>query len=187
MKVSRAEVIRNRERILTSAARLFRERGFDGINVSQIMGAAGLTHGAFYGYFRSKEDLIAQMLAKVLMPEPDGSSDIPRDFHDYASLYLSAEHRDDPANGCPYAALGSEIARAPKAVRKVVTKAVSARIQKLSASASGQTAKKKRRSAIAGWSAMIGAVLLSRIVDDLKLSDEILTETRAALRDSRGT
>ena len=180
MKVSRAEVMKNRERILTSAARLFRERGFGGINVAQIMGAAGLTHGAFYGYFKSKDDLIAQMLAELLLPAP-GVSDIPHDFQDYASSYLSARHRDDPAGGCPYAALGSEIARAPKAVRKVVTKAASARIQTLSRSAAGTTTKSRRRAAIAGWSAMIGAVLLSRIVDDPRLADEILTETRAAI------
>ena len=71
MKVSRAEVIQTRERILVSAARLFRKHGFDGVNVARIMKTAGLTHGAFYGYFKSKDDLIAQVLARILMPGPD--------------------------------------------------------------------------------------------------------------------
>jgi TetR/AcrR family transcriptional regulator, transcriptional repressor for nem operon len=182
MKVSRAEVMKNRKRILASAARLFRQRGLDGVSVAQIMVSVGLTHGAFYGYFKSKEDLVAQMLTALLLPGPEGSSEVPDDFSTYASAYLSEKHRNDPAGGCPYAALGSEIVRAPKAVRTVMTKAVTHRIQKLSASAPGATAAKKRRSAIAGWSAMIGAVLLSRIVDDPRLSDEILKETYATLK-----
>jgi TetR/AcrR family transcriptional repressor of nem operon len=89
MKVSRAEVIQNRERILVSAAQLFRTHGFDGINIAQIMKAAGLTHGAFYGYFKSKSDLMAEMLAHALLPGPDASTHRPHDFQDYASCYLS--------------------------------------------------------------------------------------------------
>jgi TetR/AcrR family transcriptional repressor of nem operon len=183
MKISRDDVIRNRKRILASAARLFRERGFDGVTVAQIMSASDLTHGAFYGYFKSKDDLIAQMLANLLLPPPEGASEVPDDdIHFYSSAYLSGKHRDDRGNGCPYAALGSEIARAPKAIRKVMTKAVRHRIDRLSTTASGQTEKDRRRNAIAGWSAMIGALLLSRIVDDPRLSNEILAETLASLR-----
>jgi TetR/AcrR family transcriptional repressor of nem operon len=103
------------------------------------------------------------------------------DIHVYSSAYLSGKHRDDPGSGCPYAALGSEIARAPKEIRKVMTKAVRHRIDRLSATASGRTERNRRRHAIAGWSAMIGALLLSRIVDDARLSDEILRETLASL------
>lgn len=183
MKISRDDVIRNRKQILVSAARLFRERGFNGVNVAQIMSASGLTHGAFYGYFNSKDDLIAQMLANLLLPPPEGASDVPDgDIHFYSSAYLSGRHRDDPGNGCPYAALGSEIARAPKEIRKVMTKAVHHRIDRLSATASGRTERSRRRNAIAGWSAMIGALLLSRIVDDARLSNEILRETLASLK-----
>jgi TetR/AcrR family transcriptional regulator, transcriptional repressor for nem operon len=183
MKISRDDVIRNRKQILVSAARLFRERGFDGVNVAQIMNASGLTHGAFYGYFNSKDDLIARMLANLLLPPPDGSSDVPdHDIHFYSTAYLSGKHRDDPGNGCPYAALGSEIVRAPKATKKVMTKAVRHRIDRLSKTASGRTERNRRRNAIAGWSAMIGALLLSRIVDDPSLSNEILRETLASLK-----
>jgi TetR/AcrR family transcriptional regulator, transcriptional repressor for nem operon len=183
MKISRDDVIRNRKKILVSAARLFRERGFNGVSVAQIMSASGLTHGAFYGYFNSKDDLIAQMLANVLLPPPDGASDVPDgDIHFYSSAYLSGKHRDDPGNGCPYAALGSEITRAPKAIRKVMTRAVRHRIDRLSTTASGRTERNRRRSAIAGWSAMVGALLLARIVDDPRLSNEILAETLASLK-----
>jgi TetR/AcrR family transcriptional regulator, transcriptional repressor for nem operon len=181
MKVSRAEVIKTRERVLVSAAKLFRAHGLDGVNVAQIMSAAGLTHGAFYGYFKSKSDLITQMLARALLSDPDAATDRPHDFQDYASCYLSGKHRDDPAEGCPYPALGSELTRAPRATRKVVTQAIAKRIEQFSESAPGTTRKRRRKAAIAGWSAMIGAVTLSRIVDDPKLSDEILQATRRAL------
>ncbi len=108
-------------------------------------------------------------------------SNRPDDFQEYASCYLTDKHRDDPAEGCPYPALGSELTRAPLAVRKVVTQAVAKRIEQFSESAPGNTRKRRRQTAIAGWSAMIGAVMLSRIVDDPQLSDEILKSTRCAL------
>jgi TetR/AcrR family transcriptional repressor of nem operon len=183
MKVSRADVERNRKLILAAAARLFRERGFDGVNVSQIMKEAGLTHGAFYGYFESKEMLIGQVLDSILSPQVGASNEIPEDFEVYASAYLSVKHRDDPAGGCPYAALGSELVRAPKSVRKLLTKAIARRIETLSASTAGKTTERRRRAAIAGWSSMIGAVTLSRIVDDPKLSNEILKSARASIKD----
>lgn len=180
MKVSREEVIKNRALILNAASRLFRERGFDGVNVAQIMGAAGMTHGAFYGYFESKDDLIAQSMAHILLEPQDEVSAVPTQMGPYAAAYLSADHRDEPGDGCPYASLGSEMTRSKKSARAVVTKAVRNRIEDFTKSSG--VGKKKRRAAIAGWSAMIGALTLSRIVEDKQLSDEILEETHAWLK-----
>jgi TetR/AcrR family transcriptional repressor of nem operon len=176
MKVSKEQVSENRRLILEAAARLFRERGFDGVTVADVMKAAGLTHGAFYGHFSSKEDLIAQAFAHVLSASPS-SPTLAR----YADAYLSPAHRDNHGGGCLFAALGSEAARGPDTLRHEMTESVRLQIERFSDTAPGKTKDAKRRAAIASWSAMVGALMLSRIVDDPALSDEILTHTRASL------
>jgi TetR/AcrR family transcriptional regulator, transcriptional repressor for nem operon len=179
MKVSREQFAENRVRILDAAARLFRERGFEGVSVAEIMQAAGLTHGGFYGHFASKDDLIAQAAAKLLNPPDDGT---PIDFADYAATYLSLAHRDDPGTGCLFGALGSESARASPETRRVLTQAVERQILRLAESVPGDSEAARRREAILSWSAMIGALTLARLVDDPALSEELLRETRARLR-----
>jgi TetR/AcrR family transcriptional repressor of nem operon len=94
----------NRRTILDAAGRLFRERGFDSVTVAEVMQAAGLTHGGFYGYFKSKDELIAGALADVLTKRPEPSGDLAA----FAAGYLSQTHRDDRATGCPTAALAAE-------------------------------------------------------------------------------
>lgn len=175
MKVSRAQVAENRSRILEAAGRLFRERGFDDVSVAEVMKAAGLTHGGFYGYFKSKDDLIAHALVNAL-----GSGSTPTaDFSAYAAAYLSPKHRDDVACGCPTAALASETARQTPEVRAAMTAGLRSQIERLSEGAAGEDAAARRRAAIGAWSAMVGAVILSRMSDDPELAREILEETRA--------
>jgi len=169
MKVSRAQQAENREKIVASASRLFRERGLEAVTIAEIMGDAGLTHGGFYGHFRSKTALMVEALA--LGPAvPQG------DLKDVAKAYLTPAHRDAVGLGCPYAALGGETARLAADDRAVVTARLKARLDALS----GEGDPAKRRWAIAGWSAMVGALMLSRISADPALSDEILAETRRA-------
>ena len=183
MKVTRDQMAENRRRILDEAARLFRERGFDGVTVSEIMTAAGLTHGAFYGHFSSKEDLIAQAFAHVLV---DGTGAVDSDsinLADYAKLYLSEKHRDKPGSGCLFSALGTEAVRTSAPVRPAMTASIRRQIEMFSRTAPGQTPAARRRAAIAGWSAMVGALILARIADDPALSEELLSETRAFLGD----
>src|SRR5262245_65554969 len=102
MRVTREQAVENRERIVQTAARLFRERGFDGIGVADLMKEAGLTHGGFYGHFESKDDLMAQSLGEALAkggwlqrltgkPKPS--------FTDVVRAYLSPRHRDHPGAG----------------------------------------------------------------------------------------
>ena len=176
MKVSKEQVANHREAILQAAGRLFRERGFDGVTVAEIMKEAGLTHGAFYGYFPSKEALIAEAAERALVPAPE-----PAPADAYADLYLSVAHRDNRANGCVFASLGTEAVRGSDDLRHRMTQSVRRQIERFSAEAKGRTAHERRRAAIAAWSSMIGAVMLARIVDDEALSQEILNETRAAL------
>ena len=117
MKVSREEATQNRERIIEAAAKLFRERGFDGIGVAELMKSAGLTHGGFYGHFASKEDLMAQACARAMEGALDtmhqvAESGDPNALSTIASAYLSTEHRDRTGDGCTLAALGAALRRA---------------------------------------------------------------------------
>jgi TetR/AcrR family transcriptional repressor of nem operon len=178
MKVSRDQVAEHRQRILEAAARLFRERGFEGVTVAEIMKAAGLTHGAFYGHFGSKEDLIAQAFAFVL---GETASREARSLTDYAATYLTAGHRDSPGKACLFATLGTEAVRASPEVRRAMTIAIRRQIESLSRTAPGKTSAARRRAAIGSWSAMVGALILARLADDPALSDELLEETRAWL------
>jgi TetR/AcrR family transcriptional regulator, transcriptional repressor for nem operon len=138
------------------------------------MKAAGLTHGGFYGHFESKDDLIAETLAHVLL---DGGVD-ERDLATYATDYLSSAHRDNLARGCPTAGMGAETIRQSSEARAAMTAGLRHQIERLSATAPGQAEAEKRRAAIGSWSAMLGAMILARMCDDAKLSDEVLTQTR---------
>lgn len=175
MKVSREQMAENHRRILAAAGRLFRERGFDAVTVAEVMKAAGLTHGGFYGHFRSKDDLIAETLKHALASVPGPSGDIER----YAGGYLSERHRDDRAGGCPTAALATETIRQSPAARAAMTAALRKQIETLAAGMPGEDGPRRRRAAIGSWAAMVGAMILARLGDDPELSAEVLRETRA--------
>lgn len=179
MKVSREQVADNRRRILEAAGQLFREHGFEAVTVAQVMKAAGLTHGGFYGHFESKDALIAQALAHVRgSATPDKDFDLAR----YAAAYLSPRHRDDLAGGCPMAALGAETVRGTTQAREALTDSVRRQLERFAADAPG-TKTQKRRTAIGAWSAMVGALVLARVSADPELADELLTQTQAFIRE----
>ena len=127
----------------------------------------------------SKEALVAEAVGDALAPAP-GAAEARAPIGAYADGYLSPRHRDDRAP-CPLESLGTEAARGSADLRRAMTQSVRRQIERFSAEAKDGTARDKRRAAIAAWSAMVGAMVLARIVDDDKLSDEILTETRASL------
>ena len=174
MKVSREQVAANRQTILDAAGHLFRAQGFEKVTVADVMKAAGLTHGGFYGYFKSKDDLIAQTLAHVFA---EGPAEI--DLARYAESYLSQRQCQNVAGGCPTAALGSEATRQTPEARAAMTKGLRQHIERLSRSAKGKTAAEKRRAAIGSYAAMVGAMIMARFSDDPKLSEELLAQTRA--------
>ena len=174
MRVSRNQVLQNKCMILEAAGRLFRERGFESVTVTDVMKSAGLTHGGFYGYFKSKDDLIAQALGKVL----GSAGALPADLASCAEQYLSPGHRDNFAGGCPVAALASETIRQSGGARAEMTADLKRQIERLGRIAPGPDQAHKRRAAIGNWSAMVGALILARMSDDVDLSDEILNETR---------
>jgi TetR/AcrR family transcriptional regulator, transcriptional repressor for nem operon len=181
MRYPANETAEKHERILSEAARLFRERGFDGAGVADIMKAAGLTHGAFYAHFPSKDALEAEAVSRAFAQSDSrvyaltaDASDARRSFLD---SYLSGAHRDHPGNGCPMAALGPEIAR-DAAARKPFTQGVKHMIEGMAGLFRWKRRGATRRNAIHLLSAAVGALILARAVDDPQLSDEILESVR---------
>lgn len=183
MRVTREQAAANREKILEVAGTLFREHGFDGIGVAEIMKHAGLTHGGFYGHFDSKDDLAAEITARVLgragWTERLARSANPS-FGDVVRGYLSRRHREDAGRGCLFAALASDVARQPRPVRRAFTEGLRSRVETLRKLAPGRSAAAKRQKALATMAGLVGAMILSRAVDDAALSDEIL-EAAAAI------
>ena len=180
MKVSREQVAENRRRILDAAAQLFRERGFESVTVAEVMNAAGLTHGGFYGHFDSKEALIDAAMAHELSTRRSGRASLENPGR-YADSYLSRQHRENISSGCPFSALGTEVARASPAVRHTMTESLRRWIDAYTPASQGASAQERRRNAIAAVSSMVGAMVLARIADDERLSDEILAAARASL------
>ena len=185
MKVSRAEAAQNRERIIEVAAKLFRERGFDGIGVADIMKGAGLTHGGFYGHFASKEDLMAQACARALEGTMGAMHQVlesgrPDALSTIASAYLSANHRDRAGEGCVVAALGAEAARHGSPVRGAFTQGVRSAVEVLAKLIPGSKRARRER-ALAIYASMIGALVIARAVDDPRLSEEVLGSVLASI------
>jgi TetR/AcrR family transcriptional repressor of nem operon len=182
MKVSREQVAENRQRILDAAAKLFRERGFESVTVAEVMSAAGLTHGGFYGHFESKDALIEAAMARLTGQPPQGGELTLKNPGHYADAYLSRQHRDNVGSGCPFAALGTEASRATKEVRHTLTQSLRSQIETLSTSLPGATPADRRRNAIAYLSTTVGGMMLARLVDDDSFSDEILASARASMQ-----
>lgn len=188
MRVSKAEAAKNRERIIEAAAKKFRELGFDGIGVADLMKSAGLTHGGFYGHFASKEDLMAQACSHAMAGSLDALRQLAgrggeNALSAVASAYLSPQHRDHPGDGCVLAALGAEAARQGSPVRGAFTQGARATIDILARLAQGKSKRAKRERALAVYAGMIGALVLSRAVDDPELSEEVLQATLASIAD----
>ena len=186
MKVSREKAAENRERIVDAAGALFRAKGFGGIGVADIMKAADLTHGGFYGHFASKDDLVAQASRRttaraaakwqrVVAAAPD---------QPYAALlrhYLTPRHRDEPGSGCAFAALGTDAARSGKAVREAFAEGLEPLIEILAKAVPGRSKATRRRKAVAAMAGLVGALTLARAVGDAALSNEILEAARREL------
>jgi TetR/AcrR family transcriptional repressor of nem operon len=187
MKVSREQVALNRERIVETAARLFREKGFDGIGVADLMKGAGLTHGGFYGHFESKEALLAEACSKTLEGSVERWQRIAANSPEtalerIASGYLSIDHRDHPESGCPVTALGADVARLGPASRHALTEGARGQMEVLVGLMPGADAADSRRKALATYAAMVGAVMLARAIDDPALSEEVMQSVASSLR-----
>ncbi|MGE4219740.1 MAG: TetR/AcrR family transcriptional regulator [Alphaproteobacteria bacterium] len=187
MKVSREKAAENRARIVDTASALLREHGFDGIGVADLMRAAGLTHGGFYGHFASKDELAAEACGQALarsagtwaaLAERDGVDG----FATLVDRYLAVSHRDGPGRGCVLASLGMEGPRQSPTVRQSLAAGMRALLDALGRLVPGRTATMRRHRALAALSAMTGAVMLSRLADDPQLSKDVLDAVAAELK-----
>lgn len=183
MKVTKAQAQANRAHIVETASTLFRERGYDGVGVADLMAAAGFTHGGFYKHFGSKTDLMAEAAACGLTSSAAAVADL--DVQAFVSEYLSRAHRDGPGQGCTLAALCTDAARQTDAVKAAFAAGIEARLatratQEGQAQRDPDDAARARR--IALMAQAVGALVLSRSCpDESPLADEILDACRADL------
>jgi TetR/AcrR family transcriptional regulator, transcriptional repressor for nem operon len=180
---SQEEKAKSHRRIVEIAARRIREAGTDGPGVAEIMSEAGLTHGGFYKHFGSRDDLVAEAVEAAIVQgrerldaHTDGADDPLAAF---VEGYLSTDHRDDPGTGCSVVALGADATRADDRVRAAYRGQVESYIARMEGLLDGD--EEVRRRAIAAVTSMVGALLISRALDDEALSDEILREVRATV------
>lgn len=186
MKVSREQAAENRGKILTAAAKLFRQYGFEGISVADLMKKAGLTHGGFYGHFSSKEELMAQACTQAFGEtlktwNAARDSGHPNPIGEFAKTYLTSRHRDLPGSGCAAAALAVDASRQGAQVREALTAGVRDHVDVIAQMSAGKTAAARRDKALATYAAFIGALVMSRAVDDAKLSEDFLRAVRESV------
>src|SRR5258706_11096352 len=184
MRVSREQAAENRERIVDTAARLFREKGFDGVGIDAIMSGAGLTHGGFYGHFGSKDDLAAEAVLRALERGAEKQSRHAT-LTALVSEYLSERHCADRANGCAVAALAADVARRHGGVRRGLTEHVRGQVERITRLLRHGPARRRRKRAIATLAGLVGALTLARAVDDPALSKEILAAARDAFGEAQ--
>jgi TetR/AcrR family transcriptional regulator, transcriptional repressor for nem operon len=167
-----------RKRILEAAGRRFKKDGVDGAGVAAVMTDAGLTNGAFYAHFKSKEDLVANVLADQLRAQCQSLDALPSGkagLEMLVRLYLSPEHRKQYADGCPSAALLDEVVRRPRATKKVFTGEVVGIVDQIASRLDPTDVEGARPDALALYGLMIGTLQLARAVTDRALSDEVLS------------
>lgn len=176
VRKSNKEAAQTREAIVAAAADHIKRTGIAEASLADVMAAAGLTHGGFYRHFRNKEQLVAEALSaageKTIAVV---GRNIGKGVNAAVDSYLSTSHRDLPNPICPFAALGSEMARAGEETKAAATEVLEGLFATLAGGASGTEA---RGQAIVGLSTMIGAMTLARIVADSPLSEEILNRAK---------
>jgi TetR/AcrR family transcriptional repressor of nem operon len=180
VRVSKENAAANRQQILAAAARLFREQGIGGAGVDAITEAAGLTHGAFYSQFESKEAVVAEAVRLAFDESRQALEDVAKRhgkseaFARFVVGYLARNHRDSPGSGCVVAALGADVARQPKSIRTAFTKALKDTLETLADLVPGKSAAHRYDEVITLFSGMLGALILARAVSEEALSRRIL-------------
>jgi AcrR family transcriptional regulator len=168
-----------RRRIIETAGRRFKRDGIDGAGIATLMADAGLTNGAFYAHFASKEDLVATAVADQLRQQRASVSAQTPDLaglEQYVRAYLSVEHRDNPDDGCPSAALLDEIGRCPDAVKRAYTDGLLAMVDDIAARLAPDDPQSARVKTLSVFAMMAGTLQLSRALADRQLADEVLEE-----------
>ena len=191
MRYSKDHKQATRERIIEAAGRRFKQDGVDGAGVAAVMSDAGLTNGAFYGHFTSKEDLVANVLAAQLRAQRQSFDAQPPDragLEAFIRSYLSPQHRDQCADGCPSAALLDEIVRRPAATKQVFTEELTRSMDDIASRLDPTDVEAARTDALTLFGLMVGTLQLARALTDRDLSDQLLArgvETALKLLDDR--
>lgn len=186
MRQSREEKARTHQRIVEIASRRIREEGIEAPAVAEIMQAAGLTHGGFYKHFGSRDDLIAEAAdrafagAELKIHELTTDTDEP--LAAFIDWYVSKQHRDDSATGCPIAALAGDVSRGDARVREAYRAQTENYLAHLARLLGG--GEDARRRATVALSTLVGSLILARAINDDALSDQILRDVRDALKNA---
>jgi TetR/AcrR family transcriptional regulator, transcriptional repressor for nem operon len=182
MRNSREEAAQTRKRIVSAAAAEFRMNGVVATGLKELMGAAGLTHGGFYKHFESKDDLVREACREAVdaaILETLAAAASKR--LGFEAAYLSTDHRDNPAIGCPLSAIGRELARSDEKTRAAATDGFLRLVEIMERQFGKIPTDFARRRALVAVSTMIGALMMSRIVTDSVLSVEILLEAEKSV------
>ncbi|MDM8357309.1 TetR/AcrR family transcriptional regulator [Pandoraea communis] len=191
MGISREQAAGNREAIVAAAGRLFREHGVDAVGLTALMKAAGFTQGGFYNHFKSKDALVAAVMARAVAASEgalaggDAASGAALSLGERAERYLSAAHRDDVACGCPMAGFAGDAPRIGDEAQACYAKGLSDVIARMAAAGveQGLSPAQAAQSAMARFAQMVGTLVLSRAVvsADPALADALLAAGRQAL------
>jgi AcrR family transcriptional regulator len=174
-----------RRRMIETAGRRFKADGFDGSGIATLVADAGLTNGAFYGHFDSKDDLFAAVVADQLVQQVARIDALPAGLGSvelFLDDYLSPTHRDDPARGCPSAALLDEIARSSAQARAAYTEGTRSMIDAITRHLDTGDREEARVRAIGLFTMLVASLQLARAVDDPELSDQVLAAARTNAR-----
>jgi len=184
MRYSPEHKAENREKILSMAARSFRERGGDSSGIGTVMKKAGLTKGGFYRHFRSKDDLFVEAVARALDDMARGMLEVAQSAPEGQALraiierYLSPRHANSPGMGCVLAALGPEFARKPLSLRKRIDALLDAYRERLLPFAPGQTREERLSKFSVLFPSMAGVLTRARVISDPQRRERMLTEAR---------
>jgi TetR/AcrR family transcriptional regulator, transcriptional repressor for nem operon len=190
MKKSKKEAAETRQRIVKTAAAEFRRNGINGTGLSDLMAAAGLTHGGFYRHFDSKDQLVAEACAAAVDSVVESfisalSRKTKRSgLEAVVASYLSKERRDNSSGCCPFVALGSELVRSDDTTRSVATDGLLKLVDIIAAQFNRTRPDVAKARALVALSTMIGAVTISRMVTDPELSATILRQTEKHLTEA---
>ena len=176
---------RVRKRIVRAASRRFRGRGSEGVAIHELMRDLELTHGGFYRHFAGKEDLFREALleglaeAKARMTAAVENASPGRELEAMIRVYLSPEHCENPAHGCPIAALATEIARHPRETRSTFARALQDHVVAAARFLPGRTLAERKRTAMVLFAGMAGVLNLARATPDEGVRRAILEGARA--------
>jgi TetR/AcrR family transcriptional regulator, transcriptional repressor for nem operon len=189
MRMTRIQAAENRQTVINVASRFFREHGFDGIGLKDLMEGAGLTQGAFYKQFASKQDLAAQASRRALESasrrwSAAAAANPKNPLGAVIAFYLSTEHREERMDGCPIVALGSDAARQGSDVKASFEAGIKAHLEVLGRLIAETNGEEPNGKAMAILSTMVGALTLSRVVNDPDLAQAFLDTAAEQVREA---